>query len=424
MRQDRKERRGEAVELLGFWTVAGAITLGVALMLILALRRNTDSTEEPADFDRRVYRDQLREIERDQARGIIAEDEAQRLRSEVARRLLDTDRIGAAQAAEPPLKSGPNPIFAVAIVAVALAAGFGVYSYLGQPAYPDLPIKTRIAMAEERRDSRPSQAEAEAALPAQTPLQAIDPEFLKLVEKLRETVIARPDDLQGHQLLARNEANLGNFGAAQRAQGRVIELKGADAEPRDLLLRATLMVQATGGMVSPEAERLFLTVLQQDPNEETGLFFMGILNMQVGRYDVAFRFWRKLLDVATPQSPWLPEVRGRIESLADAAGVRFELPPAAPALGGPSAADVEAAAGMSAEDRETMIRGMVEGLNDRLATEGGTAAEWARLIVALANLGEGDRARAILTEAQNTFAGRDADLETIAVAARQAGLTP
>ena len=65
---------------------------------------------------------------------------------------------------------------------------------------------------------------------------------------------------------------------------------------------------------------------------------------------------------------------------------------------------------------------MVEGLGNRLASEGGTAAEWARLVGSLAALGEADRARAILAEATRTFAGREPELATILQAARAAGI--
>jgi cytochrome c-type biogenesis protein CcmH len=83
-----------------------------------------------------------------------------------------------------------------------------------------------------------------------------------------------------------------------------------------------------------------------------------------------------------------------------------------------------AAQDMSPEDRQAMIRSMVEGLNDRLATEGGTAQEWARLITALGNLGETDRAKAIFAEALTRFSGREAELGVINDAAAQGGLTP
>ena len=77
---------------------------------------------------------------------------------------------------------------------------------------------------------------------------------------------------------------------------------------------------------------------------------------------------------------------------------------------------------MNDEDRAQMIAGMVAQLSERLANEGGTASEWARLITALTVLNETDRAQMILEEARTAFAGQEADLEVINAAAAQAGL--
>ncbi|WP_022704532.1 c-type cytochrome biogenesis protein CcmI [Pseudorhodobacter ferrugineus] len=404
-----------------FWTAAGIITLAVAVILLRAIRQNVDSTLAPEAFDQRVYRDQLAEIERDQARGIIAEDEIKRLRSEVARRLLATDRVEAVAEVS---KSGPRSVWVLGTVALVLAAGFGGYAWLGQPGYGDLPLKARIIIAEERRAERRDQAVLEAALPARPALEAVDPAFVELVEKLRAAVANRPDDLQGQMLLARNEANLGNLTAAYRAQERVLAIKGAEATDADLLTQATLMVQAADGQVSPEAEALFQSVLARSPDNDTALFFTGIVNMQVGRYDLAFAYWKRLQDTAPADSPWRAEVAARMVALAEVAGVKYQPPAAsmAPALPGPDADAVAAAQDMSPEERQAMIRGMVEGLNDRLATEGGSAEEWARLITALANLGEKDRAAAIYAEAQKTFAGRTVELSGLRQAAVEAGV--
>lgn len=407
-----------------FWAMAGAMTLAVATILVMALRRGGRELDlRAAEFDARVYRDQLREIDRELARGIVTEEEAGRMRTEVARRLLEADRAIAAQGAS---ATGPGavggPLIAAVIVAC-LLSGIGVYVWLGAPGYPDLPLDVRVQMAEERRAARPSQSQMEESLPPSPPVVGLDPEFTRLVEQLRATVAERPDDLQGHQLLARNEANVGDFAAARRAQARVIELKGAEATHQDWLLLATLMIQAAGGQVSPDAESILLRVMREDPRNDTALFFAGILNMQVGRHDLAFRFWRQLLDTAPPDSPWRGDVRARIEELAQIAGVRYELPPETAPTRGPSAADMEAAADMSPEERAEMIRGMVEGLNTRLATEGGTAEDWGRLILALAQLGERERATAIFAEAVGTFFGRESDLAIITEAARMAGIS-
>lgn len=104
------------------------------------------------------------------------------------------------------------------------------------------------------------------------------------------------------------------------------------------------------------------------------------------------------------------------------AGVDFRMPSqTAPALSGPTAADIAAAQDMTAEDRMAMIQGMVDGLSARLADEGGTAQEWGRLISALGVLGETGRAQTIYREARDAFANTP-DLRLITDAAREAGI--
>jgi cytochrome c-type biogenesis protein CcmH len=83
---------------------------------------------------------------------------------------------------------------------------------------------------------------------------------------------------------------------------------------------------------------------------------------------------------------------------------------------------MQAAGEMDSDDRQEMIRGMVQRLSDRLASEGGTPQEWARLIGALGVLGDTEQARTIYAEAQNVFAGNDAAVAVVTKAATQAGI--
>ena len=77
---------------------------------------------------------------------------------------------------------------------------------------------------------------------------------------------------------------------------------------------------------------------------------------------------------------------------------------------------------MSQDDRQEMIRGMVDRLAERLGTEGGSPAEWARLIGALGVLGDTQRAAAIWAEAQTVFADVQGVLDQLRAAAIQAGV--
>jgi cytochrome c-type biogenesis protein CcmH len=396
-----------------FWALALAMAVGTAAALARPLLRAAKAPEVAPDLQ--IYRDQLAEVERDLARGLIPPDEAARLKTEVSRRLLEADR--AAQAAVP-APQARRFLLPAACIGLALAGSFFAYDRLGAPGYPDLPLKLRFAMSEDLRQTRPTQAEAVANLPPATPAPA-DPAFLDLMDKLRAAMKDRPGDLRGQELLAQNEMLLGNFAAAEAAQRALIAARGDAATGADYAALAEILIRQVNGYVSPEAEEILVQSLQHDPMNEAARFYSGLLFAQIGRPDQTFRLWRPLLEQGSPDAPWAPVIRAEIPGIAAAAGVDYTPPDAAP---GPSAEDIAAAQDMSPEDRQQMIRGMVDQLSDRLATQGGTAAEWARLITSLGVLGELDRAEAIWAEAQNRFADRPEDLATVTEAARQTGL--
>ena len=60
-----------------------------------------------------------------------------------------------------------------------------------------------------------------------------------------------------------------------------------------------------------------------------------------------------------------------------------------------------------------MIEGMVQGLADRLARQGGSAAEWGRLIRAYSVLHEPDKASDALASARKAL-GANADIDALA----------
>ena len=246
-----------------------------------------------------------------------------------------------------------------------------------------------------------------------------DPSLLNLVEQLRDVVEERPDDLRGFQLLARNEAALGNYPLAYAAQNRIIALKGDAVEANDFLTLADYYMIAAQGYISPEAEEALGNAIRRDPQNGFGRYYTGLLMMQTGRPDLTFRFWRALLEEGPENAPWIAPIRANIDDLAWIAGVRYD----APAPRGPSAEDIAAAESLGAEDRAAMIEGMVASLSDRLATEGGSAQEWAQLITAMGVLGRTGDAKDIWTEAQEVFKDVPASLDLIDQAAANAGLT-
>ncbi len=489
---------------MAFWITAAIISGLVGLTVVLGLLRTRPApTLDDGGLQRKdiqVYRDQLREVEKDVARGILAEADAERLRLEISRRILEADRAGDAAPTRTEMPRGARMV-GLATVPVIVAGAFLIYNSVGAPGYPDMPLAQRLADAREARANRPAQEVAEAEIIGRSAVDGtpppsmrpdIPPEDEELVERLRTALATRPDDLQGHRLLAVSEASLGNFEAAAAAQTRVIELMGEDAGPqeaqvlRELQMLATgaeglearrdellaagadraeweelvnaalalddlrlahrmqagliegmgdeatpddhvfladLMINAAGGYVSPEAERALETALRRDPGNPLARFFTGLMLAQTDRPDLAFRLWQQLLEDSAPDAPWVAPIRSQIEFVAMRAGVNYTLPPAsggsAPRL---SDADIEAAREMPPEARAEMIEGMVAGLSQRLAQQGGSAQDWARLIAAHGVLGNLDQASGIWTEAQAVFGARPEQLEIIRQAAEQAGV--
>ncbi|SLN26403.1 hypothetical protein ROJ8625_01064 [Roseivivax jejudonensis] len=413
--------------MTGFLILTGALAALVAALLVLALLRGRRDTRAGEAFDLQVYRDQLTEVERDAARGTIGPEEAERLRTEVSRRLLAADaRARAAQ------DGGGQPatlgLATAAVIGLLLiGGGYGLYLSLGAPGYGDLGLRTRIAQAEAARAERPTQEEAEAQVPESAPQEPPNAEYAALVQRLRGAVAERPDDLQGFRLLARSEAALGNFDAAWRAQERIVTLKGDDATAADYADLGDMMVLAAGGYVSPEAEAAFSEALERDPSNGAARYYAGLSYAQTGRPDRAFRIWDTLLRNSRADDPWVPPVMSQIQSVASRAGVNDYVPPELPGGDsitppGPTEEQMRAAEGMDPAARDEMIRGMVSQLSDRLATQGGSAAEWARLITSLVRIGERERAATIYAEAQQVFARDQAGLERIEAAAESVGL--
>jgi cytochrome c-type biogenesis protein CcmH len=74
-----------------FWVIVIGLALVSGGILAFYTLKGRVGAEPPAAYDLRIYRDQLKEVDRDLARGVIGEEDAERLRTEVSRRILAAD---------------------------------------------------------------------------------------------------------------------------------------------------------------------------------------------------------------------------------------------------------------------------------------------------------------------------------------------
>lgn len=400
-----------------FWLFCLVLTLVVLAKVLTPILQ--PSIVPDANPNVALYKAQLAEVERDLSRGVIAAEEAERTQTEVARRLLAANKALTVYSESP-----KSRLYVGGLAVCTVVLAFAIYWDIGAPGSADMPLKLRHAEAQTARTNRPSQAEAESEVPVSA-VPEMPKDYLASVERLRNIMPKRPEDLQGWELLAYHEARMRNLPAAAKAQARVIEIKGTDAEASDYIRHADLLVAAADGYVSPEAEARAQQALALDPNNVAARYYLGAMFDQTGRPDMTFQIWRPILEGGAAEGPYVSLIRAQISRAAFFAGIDY-TPPAAPqmaALPGPNAEQMAAASEMDVDARNQMIAGMVEGLAERMATDGGTVAEWARLITAYSVLGRSDESMAILEEARVAFASSPDAIAVLEDAASQAGLS-
>ena len=399
------------------WFLGSAACLVCTGFIVRSILQPQTIDISAASKDLALYKDQLREVDSDLARGVLSETESESARLEISRRILAADKRAQMETLANPAPSIINKLLAAFVILTVLTGSLSIYANLGEPNLPDRPLVARLAAAQEARAQRLSQEDAEVQVPDEK--INIPEDYLKLVKRLREAIKKRPNDEQGLRLLALHEFRIGKYRAARKAHTRIMKVVGDKVTAKDYIDFAEVMIFATNGYVSPEAEITLSQALKLKPNDGRTRYYSGLAMAQNGRADVAYRLWEGLLKEGPQDAAWIPLIKSQIDDVARLAGINMSNQP----LPGPTTDQINAASEMTKEGRKKMIRGMVAGLGERLATNGGTMNEWARLIRALGVLGETARASEIWNEAKDVFSDNPKALNLLLEAAQAAEIS-
>lgn len=314
-----------------------------------------------------VYRDQLDEIERDRASGLIADPEAVAARVEVSRRLIAAaDERASSTALGATTAWRRRTVALVALIGLPLGT-LGLYLALGSPSLPDQPLARRLAAA---RGS-----------------QSVD----GLIVQVESHLERNPDDARGWEVIAPIYARLGRFEDAVKARRNVLRLDGQTAEHEAALGEA--LVLAANGVVTAEAKSAFESAIGLVAGNPQARYFLGLAAEQDGNPSQAAAAWRALIADGPPDAPWMDFVRGALSRVE-----RGAAPPA------PTEEQVAAAAELAPDERIAMIRGMVARLSERLGRNGADVEGWLRLVRSYVVLGEPEKAKAAASEARRALA--------------------
>ncbi|MGF0524255.1 c-type cytochrome biogenesis protein CcmI [Agrobacterium pusense] len=324
-----------------FWIVVAILTAAVAIVLMYPLMRKTEAPQTRRDGEVAVYRDQLAELDRERAAGLIGQTEADYARAEIGRRLL-----AAAEAEEQPGKETRlrRHNLAASLITILLPAlGLCLYIWNGSPEVPDMPLEARL--------EKPGN------------------DMNLLVARAERHLAQNPDDGAGWDILAPIYFKMQRLSDAELAYRNALRILGPSAE-RLTGLGETL-VAGNDGIVIEAARDAFAEAEKLKPGNPRARFYLALSLEQAGKAEEARAAFTQLAADAPAGAPWLPLVR---EHIARTGG---ETKPAAP---GPTTEDMAAAKDMTATDRQAMIEGMVASLDAKLKDNPADFEGWMRLL--------------------------------------------
>lgn len=355
--------------MLMFWLLAGLLcAVTVAALLATGVAQTTQPLNR-SEGALAIYKDQLAELERDVASGSLGNSEAESQRIEVSRRLLLASR-------EHDLTKPSRSRFPKALVLVVPLLAAALYWQLGQYNMPDVPRAERLAAADTSNDFDAMIARDEAQLEKQ------------------------PDDVEGWKLLVLNYLNVRRFGDAANAMAQIIRISG----PSSVLYAdmGEAMFYGNNGLMTAQSVAIFDVALKLDKNNAKALFYRGLGLTQEGKTAEAKATFQNLLANAPADAPWKKTVEQQLARL-DGKGAAPEI----------NTEQMQNAEGMTPEERVAMIRGMVDGLDEKLKINPQDVEGWLRLIRSRSVLGDADKATAALATARATFATNAADMKLI-----------
>ncbi len=382
------------------WIILAAMMLVAVAGLVIPALRAAPPTATRSDYDLTVYRDQLRDLKADVARGVVTPEEEDSARTEISRRMIaagaSAEEVQGADGAE---KSQPR--FARIVVTVLLILAVPVvatpiYLLTGSPDTPGQPFASRtdILLADE------------AALP-----EGFEDGVARLAARLQE----EPDDLDGWIMLGRALMVLQRYEPAINAFRRATALSPRNSLAQSLLGEA--IVFAADGTVTPPALGAFAAAMAADPRNIAARFYQAVERAQAGEVQEAFDAWLVLVAESRADAPWIPDLRARLEEAARILDVDLAavMPDPLPPSGADQAQRPTPGEDGTEGEQGQQIRAMVARLAARLENEPDDAEGWLMLGRSFGVLGDREGSRAAYARAAEL---RPNDVQALSAYAR------
>lgn len=278
-----------------FWGIASLFVVAAVAIVLLPLLRCRDSigTAPRQAINIAVYRDQLQELERDRADGLLDEENYASARRELEARLAQ-DALQETDTA-PVSKGGRRLGYALGVAIP--AAAFGLYMLLGNP------------------DTIHPAAVAQSDGPHAHDIAA-------MVKALEEKVEANPGDAKQRLLLAKTYAALERWTDAVKMYAQASRLAPNEAAVWSGYAEALGIANGRRDLKG-EPIQMVHKALELDPNDPKGLELAGIHAFLENNFTLAAHYWKQLLKQLPAESAYAQEIAAAMQEAKSRAEAAF-----------------------------------------------------------------------------------------------------
>lgn len=131
-----------------------------------------------------------------------------------------------------------------------------------------------------------------------------------MISKLENRLEEESDDVEGWSMLARSYLALRDYEKAVPALQRLYELVGD--QPDVMLSYADALAMVNDGKLSGKPKKLIEKALELEPENTMGLWLAGIASAELGDYQSAINYWRRLEPLLQNNDADLSKIREMI----------------------------------------------------------------------------------------------------------------
>ena len=250
------------------------------------------------------------------------------------------------------------------------------------------------------------------------------------IATLEARLAKNPADTEGWQLLGWSYFEAGRYSEAANAYRKATQL-APDRAVFWSSLGESLVMASEKDPMPPEAAAAFATAIAKDAKDPRARYFMAVRKDLSGDHSGAISDWLSLLADTPPGAPWQEDLKrtidqvGKINKIDVASRIsaaqkqasamsaeKTRASVATAAIPGPDKAQMAAAAKLPPGQQETMVRGMVEGLDAKLKSEPSNVNGWIMLMRSRMTLGEAPKATAAYKQAVAANPGQASRLKS------------